>query len=365
MKKRLVHVCFVSPKAYPLFDPKCKAVFGGAEVDLYNLGVELAKDASFEVSFVTADYGQPAAVRLQNIQLIRSLSFREGPLAGAWKVWKALKKANADIYVIKTASPAVPLLESFCTLHKKVFVYRSAHQDDCDGTYARRHRLAGMAYARAVKRAHAVLTQNQTDRDNLQKWLAVEASVIPNGHHLPPPDRNPRTTILWVGRSAEFKHPERFIELARCVPSERFTMICQRATGDTAYTRLVAQARAVSNLTFIEQVPHHEIDVYFRVARVLVNTSDSEGFSNAFIEACKWSVPILSLSVNPDNFLTRWSCGLCCGGDQQRLVEGLRFLLENDRYQELGRNARKYAQANHDITQIVEQYKELFRKLAE
>ena len=54
-----VRVCFVIMKAYPLFNPEIKSVFGGAEVDFYNLATELAKDKNFDVSCVVADYGQP------------------------------------------------------------------------------------------------------------------------------------------------------------------------------------------------------------------------------------------------------------------------------------------------------------------
>ncbi len=52
-------VCFVSLKAYPLFNPDISSVFGGAEVDLYMLATELANDERFEVSFIVGDYGQP------------------------------------------------------------------------------------------------------------------------------------------------------------------------------------------------------------------------------------------------------------------------------------------------------------------
>ena len=54
-----IKVCFVCPKAYPLFNETVEGVFGGSEVDLYYLGTELAKDGDFDVSFVVADYGQP------------------------------------------------------------------------------------------------------------------------------------------------------------------------------------------------------------------------------------------------------------------------------------------------------------------
>ena len=111
---------------------------------------------------------------------------------------ESVEKANADIYVIKTAPRP-------CRCSNRLYAARclrprSVHQTTATDIRPR-HRLAGMAYACAVSGAHAVLTQNQTDRDNRRNGWPSKP-VIPNGHHLPPPDRNPRTTILWVGRSA-------------------------------------------------------------------------------------------------------------------------------------------------------------------
>ncbi len=54
-EQKPVKVCFVSPKAYPLFNPDCNGAFGGAEVDLCLLSTELAKDQNFHVAFITAD----------------------------------------------------------------------------------------------------------------------------------------------------------------------------------------------------------------------------------------------------------------------------------------------------------------------
>ena len=55
-----ISICFVMPKAYCLFNPEVEGVFGGSEVDLYYLSTELAKDEDYHVSFIVADYGQPA-----------------------------------------------------------------------------------------------------------------------------------------------------------------------------------------------------------------------------------------------------------------------------------------------------------------
>ena len=98
--QKAIRICFVSPKSYPLFNPAVKAVFGGAEVDLYLLGTELAKDKNFNISFITADYGQSATETIENVKLIKSLNFKQNPLFSAWRIWHALRKANADIYIL-------------------------------------------------------------------------------------------------------------------------------------------------------------------------------------------------------------------------------------------------------------------------
>ena len=140
-------------------------------------------------------------------------------------------------------------------------------------------------------------------------------------------------------------------------------MICQKASNNEDYEALVTEAAQIHNLTFISRVPFEEIDAYFRRAKILVSTSDSEGFANIFIQACKAGTPILSLNSNPDGFLGKYQCGMDCHGNWQQLTDGLRFMLEQQRYVQMGLNARKYAEENHDITRIVEQYKKLFIRL--
>jgi len=351
-------ICFVSPKAYPLFAPRPGETFGGAEVDLFYLGVELARDSSFRVSFITADYGQPEVEVHDGVSIIKSLRFTDSSLVAAVKIWSALRKADADMYMIKSVSPGTWLTALFCRLRRKIFLYRSAHSTHCDGTYIRKHPFASKLFALSLRQAAAVFVQNETDRDGLKRTLHLDSVVIPNGHLLRRPGGADRRTILWAGRSADFKRPWIFIDLAAKFSDEQFVMICQQATGDTNYGRLRDLAAKRANLQFIEHVPFNEIDAYFLNARVFVrvfvNTSTSEGFPNTFIQAGKCATPILSLNVNPDGFLDRYSCGICCGDDEVRLADSLRTMLDDQRCEQMGRSAREYVEANHDITKIVE-----------
>ena len=362
--ENLIRVCFVTPKVYPVFNPEVKKVFGGAEVDLYFLGTELAKDENFKVSYVAADYGQQEIEYKEGAEIIKSLNFRENQVFGARKIWHAMKAEDADIYVTKTASVGVPLVRMFCKVYNKKFVYRLAHQRECDGTYTKKHFLLGKAFNWSLKTADMVLAQNKDGHELLEKTTGINSKVILNGHRLGEVSDLHKDSILWVARSSEIKRPGFFIELAKKNPEHSFVMVCPKATEDKNYDKLVTYARQITNLDFYEGVEFSKIEEFFARAKILVNTSRSEGFANTYIQACKHGAAILSLEVDPDNFIKQNSCGVCCGGDVDKLQNGLDHLLGGDRYIEFGENGKRYVEANHDISKIIEDYKELFRELA-
>jgi glycosyltransferase involved in cell wall biosynthesis len=361
--EKTISICFVCPKAYGLFDPSVKTNYGGAEVDLYMLATELAKDPAFAVSFITADYGQPPEQMRENVRLLTGLDFRQNPLRSAWRLWRAMKKADARFYLMKTASAGVPLVYAFCRRHRRRFLYRTAHQYECDGTWRKQHPILGRLFERALRGAAAVFVQNQEDSRLLRQTAGVQPIVIANGHRLIEPGTEERTNILWVGRSADFKHPERFIQLAQQFPQEPFVMVCRQASGDSGYEHLRRQAQSIPNLQFFPEVDFFELGRFFARAKVFVNTSDAEGFPNTFIQAASAGTAILSWQVNPDQFLTKYQCGLACGGTMERLVKGLEFLLDNRRYVEIGQNGLRYAREHHDLAVLVQQYKECLRML--
>ncbi len=164
--KSVIKICFIMPKAYPLFNPECKEVFGGAEVDFYNLATELAKDKNFSVSFIVADYGQPSIESRLNVTLIKSLSFRKNIISRTMSLWRAMRKADAAIYLQKAVSWGTFFVAKFCKLHKRFFIYRTATAGECNGTWPKKY-FERKAFWRSLRWANSVLTQNVVDRDNL------------------------------------------------------------------------------------------------------------------------------------------------------------------------------------------------------
>jgi glycosyltransferase involved in cell wall biosynthesis len=354
-----VRVCFVSLSAYPLFNPEVRAVFGGAEVDLYLLATELAADCRFSVRFVVGDYGQPAIEQRQNVTLFKSLDVRGNYFLNVGKVWNALRHANADIYVQEACSLLTTTIALFCKRYHRRFIYRTASRREANGQYFRQHLLRGPLVHWAFKAADTRIVQNEEDQHQFSA-IGLESTIIRNACRLHDAPAAGREFVLWVGRSEQVKRPDLFIKLAQTLGDLPFCMICSRASVDPSYESLFRLASTVANLRFIAGVPFEQADSFFEKALLYVNTSDSEGFPNTFVQACKSRTPILSLNINPDDFLNRHQCGLCARGDWDEFLSMTRQMLIPENREKFGRDGRLYAEKNHDIKQIIEVYKTLF-----
>ena len=365
---RRIRICFVSLNAYPLFDKSKAGVQGGAEVDTYMIAAKLAEDKRFDVHFITGDFGQPDTVILENIKIHKTIKLKF-KVRSVLSIWRALKKADSDIYFKKGASIITTIVALFCRIHHKIFILRTSHKSECDGSYINTQLIKGKAYKLALKIARQVFVQNAQDCESLLQTAGVQSIAIPNGHRITDTSNLERKWILWVGRSIAFKRPELFIKLAQEFPSEQFLMICQFSKGDqninkpVKHDNLKDNAGTLPNIKFINYVPFHEIDSYFMQAKLFVNTSDTEGFPNTFIQACKCKTPILSFKVNPDDFLNSYKCGMCANGDWQTFKDMMKQLLEPVAASQYGTNGYKYVLERHDITSTIEQYKKIFMNL--
>jgi glycosyltransferase involved in cell wall biosynthesis len=355
-----ISVCFINLRAYPLLNPDCHVLFGGTEVALSLLAIELAKDSRFDVSVVVGDYAQPDIEVRHNVRIIKSLDTTRSYPLQAGKLWKAFNTADADIYLHSACSLITPLTAMFCRLRHRRFFYRTAHMQETNGAYLRRHPVRGRLVLWAFGSANRLVTQNIEDQQRLKQRFGLESTVIRNACRLKQQQDSRRNTFLWVGRSDPFKQPHLFIKLARSFSQYPFVMICSPADNDLKYEALAQQARDVSNLTFIPGLPFEQADTYFEKARLYISTSDSEGFPNTFVQACKAGTPILSLSVNPDLFLDHYDCGRCANGDWERFLALFNELIVPQTAFRMGQNGLNYAREHHDIKSIIESYKALF-----
>jgi glycosyltransferase involved in cell wall biosynthesis len=364
-------VCFVSFLAYHLFDPRKKAEFGGAELQLYYLGTELAKDERFTVSFVTGDFQQPDQQAIEGVTLFKLASPTLDvkylrTLQEYSKLWQLLKKIDADVYVQRAAGMITGLVALFCRANGKKFIYMAAHDNDVirdkrpswmpSGTVGA---LIWKSYRFGLESADTVVVQHWRQQENLRNNYGKKGVIRSSAHRMPDGGSlSEKQGVLWVARCEEWKQPEIFVKLAKAFPSERFIMVCPSAADIVYFEKVRQSAEALSNMQFIDFVPFSEIDEYFLKAKIFVNTSKSEGFPNTFIQAAKTGTPILSYTVDPDGMLEKHQIGRCVQGDYPQLIRLLNALLTDEQaWRKMADNAYAFAKEKHDIKNIVEEDK--------
>lgn len=353
---------FVSLSAYGLFAPETARKFGGSEVQVARLCRALAARGGLRVALITSGEGAYRQREVDGVEL-RKLAWN--PAGGrldrallAWRLRREIARLGPDLYVQRCLGLETGLVGAWCKRRGTPFIYMTASDWDCDRTYDRQRPAWMTRYShRGMRAADLILTQSERHRALLSANYGLDSAVLPSLCDLPEAAPWPRTHWLWVGRCEASKQPQLFLELAARFPAERFTLIAPPANDPRLFEEIRSRAETQPNLRFLPGVPYHEIDAFYRAAKGLINTSEQEGFPNVFLEAAKHGVPILSLCVNPDDFLDRFALGEAMRGSfeamQKRLAEWTRA---TDDLCAMGRRGRSYVAEHHGVEMVAERF---------
>ena len=301
---RRPHVCFVAPTTWPVLtgDPDIPVV-GGAEVQQSMIAPALAR-RGWRVSMISLDFGQPEGAVEQGVTVHRT----HKPDAGLpvvrfvhprlTSLWRAMRRANADVYYQRTADIQTAYVAQFCRMHGRRSVYAGASDVDFvpgqeDIRFARDRAM----FRWGVRSVDAVIVQNAVQLEALRENFGRQGFLIPSCYVPPAGARADRAGyVLWVATVRPSKRPELLLEVARRLPQVRFVMIGGPDPGrrEAEYMRSIAQmAAAVPNLEVRGFVPFVEAERAFDGARVVLNTSLYEGFPNTFLQAWARGIPTM------------------------------------------------------------------------
>jgi glycosyltransferase involved in cell wall biosynthesis len=252
-------------------------------------------------------------------------------------------------------------------IFQKKMIYRTASLIDVDKSWINTNGLAGKFFRYGLENTDVLITQNKEHQHLVTNNHKIKALVLKNAFVVQNYQQVSKDFCLWVSRFDSMKKPDLFLKLAAQIPTEKFVMICPYNPSDyKKWMSLKQRAEKIPNLTFIEKVPFHEIQDYFNQAKAFVNTSDYEGFPNTFLQAAQGKAPIVSLNVNPDNFLNEYDCGYFCENKFELLLEKTKQLLQNpDEIKQKGKKAYLNLKENHDINIIGKHMEEIIYQLAE
>jgi len=300
------HICFLAASIYPTFvGSKSIQIAGGGEVQQTVLA-NVLHDKGFKVSVVTGDYDQPDIVHHRGIDVYRVPSPGRRGIKGLRVIYpvlsdmvSVLKRVSPDIVYFCVAGSHAAAAAWYSNRYKKKFIYQCGSDREFVIPILGVPWKDSMLFRWALRRADGIIVQNVVQQRQLFDNYNKRGVIIPTLYTESSTKKaQAGNSVLWVGTLKPIKRADLFIELAKRLPEHDFVMVGgpdHSNDPDCAYfNRMRDLALNVKNLKFVGYVPFQEVGEYFNRASLFVNTSDSEGFPNTFMQAWIRGVPTLS-----------------------------------------------------------------------
>jgi glycosyltransferase involved in cell wall biosynthesis len=338
---------------------------GGEQVQQTLLAQALAR-RGHQVSMVTADYGQADGASWHGVQVFKAYR----PEAGIpvlrfvhprWTgLWAALNRADAEVYYTSCAGMQVGLVALFCRIKRRGFVFRLAHDSDADpARLLIRYRRDVWLYEYGLRRADAALAQHGEQQRLLAQHYGLGSEVAEMFVEAPDKDLALEARdipVLWVNNLRDFKRPDLLLALARRVPQHHFHMVGGEQQGHAElYASTRSEAAALANVSFHGRVPYHAVGDFYDRARVFVNTSDSEGFPNSYLQSWLRGVPVVAF-FDPDGLIRREGLGYAVASieEMQQAIEKL--LTNHGEWKSMSDRCRRYMELHHGDEAVLGPY---------
>jgi glycosyltransferase involved in cell wall biosynthesis len=367
-------VAIYSPFAASYYDRDARQG-GGAEIQMTMLARELAA-SGVRTAHIVLPVAEPIELAAPAPTVITRSAYHGGGgidrAREAGALWRALRKADAAVYVLRGSAIFVGMVAEFCRLHRRGLVFSAANDFDLlaetPGVSPRKQAI----YLHGVRRADAVVVQSSKQlamaRDLLGPDKPIElipSFTEPAGP--PPPEAGSERRFLWVSRVNPFKQPLEFLRLAAELPAAKFTMVATEGvdTDPELLAEIKRRAAGLDNVELTGALRREEVLARAARAVAIVSTSLWEGMPNVFLEAWARRVPVLTLAFDPDGLVAERGLGIAAGGDWDAFVAGARRLWnEPGTAAELGANGAAYVEERHSPAAVCGRWQEVLAAAA-
>jgi glycosyltransferase involved in cell wall biosynthesis len=367
-------VCFVNYFSLPILAREYNHHgAGGEEVQQALLARAFAR-RGYDVKMVVADYGQPDGAAWHGVKTYKAFDPRAGlPLVRflhpQWTgLVGALRRADADVYYVSMSGMHVGQVVMFAHANGRRALFRIAHDANCDPRKVMlKHWRDRKLYEYGLRRADVILAQTARQQEMLRRNYGLESRIAtmlvePAEHDHPLDSRD--VHVLWVNNLRDFKRPGLFVELARELPDWRFHLVGGPVTGhEDVHRELEIQVASAPNFVHHGRVPYHDVNDLFERTRVFVNTSETEGFPNSYLQAWTRGVPVVAF-FDPDGVIRKEGLGFAVASLEE-MREGVRRLLSDPAlWRETSERCRRYMEREYGEDRVLAPYVEEVDRLA-
>lgn len=258
-------------------------------------------------------------------------------------------KTKPDLIIDRGASRSLFPLSMLCRRKKIPLIHFGA--SDTDFTpgkeLVRGSSLNRKLYQKALGKINYFVTQNSEQQDSLLKNYGKKSLVLPNIWVTSKECvSEKRYDAVWIANLRPLKRVEWFVDLAKQLPIYRFAIV-GGALDKEYYDRVRQSASGIDNLSFLGAKSFEEVNNLLAQSRLLVCTSEFEGFPNTFLQAWASNVPVVS-TVNPNNCITEFGLGRVISEVSQLQLAVDDLLNSDELYGRCQQNIKDYFTAHHN-----------------
>ena len=369
--KVLMRICLVAHNAFGALTGR-DGHLGGVELQTAMLAEYLA-GCGWDVSCITWRESSEPVMCANNVRILQ-LCAKDDGVPGIrffhprWtSLVKAMRQADADLYYQNGAEYVTGQVGLFCRLTDRKFVFSAASDSDSDRTLPALPRLREKwLYRYGLRVADSVIVQTEYQKQAMWSGFGVLSDVLPMPCKIPALERHTEESdearIIWVGRIIRSKRLEMLLEIAERENDLRFDIV-GGADGEIEYAEMLRdRAMRLPNVNWHGRVDHRDVLALYGRARLLLCTSELEGFPNTFLEAWGNGLPVVS-TFDPDGIIGRKQLGVSAS-NLTDLVDGIRGLIDDyERWQAASRRCRQYFAERHDSEPALQRFERRFRLL--
>ncbi|HEX6007957.1 MAG TPA: glycosyltransferase, partial [Burkholderiales bacterium] len=129
---------------------------------------------------------------------------------------------------------------------------------------------------------------------------------------------------------------------------------------EALFQEFVQGATATEHLTYHGRVPYRAACALYGRAHVLLNTSDVEGFPNAYLQAWQNGVPVVTL-IDPDGVIEREGLGIVCSSAEELFGAVQRLLGDQTAWAHASTRCSAFMARHYNEDRILADYLAAFR----
>lgn len=362
-----------SPHARGLYSRNAGAKDGGgAELQTMLLATSLA-ERGLDVAHIVYPVHDPRPLAQPAPTLVGRHEWRGNsplhPLFELGDVWRALSAANAQIVVVRGSGGYVVPAATWSRSHGRALVFATSNDLDFDLDRPDRRGATLRAYGVAARQSSRIVVQTEYQAQlAAQTFPKVVSTLIPSFAQLAETVDTGSEYFLWSDRMTDYKRPGKYLDLAAALPEAQFKMVAleTKETSSELSREVHERAAALPNVELIARLSREQLLDQMTRATAIVKTSEVEGMPNTFLEAWARGVPVLSLSVDPNERIAKHGVGLLAGGAEDRFADYARQLWTDPQLRvEIGARGRSFVTATHSVDVVADRWSELLGELLE